>query len=853
VAASAPIDLLLRVKGMNDLQKLQFRVTQLEKQLKLVDKTLPSVTSETSKFGKAAGRSAGLVGKLASAVGGLAIGAKLKEAFGDAVEQESSNKRIERLVKNYKQLSGIQAVAASAANKFIRSQKDVQNELTDLGNRLGSTGITLQEIKDVYEGFNTLLVNNRVSAQEAAGATLQLNQALGSGKLSGDEFRAVSEATPQLLEEVSRVLGVARGDLKELAREGKISSAVLIKALQNINRLGAADLEDAFTGSFGAIRKFNRATEELSTVVGQKLLPAVTPLIELLTQAVNLLAELPGPIQSLLVGLTALSVPLLLIAPALSSIIPLITGIGGKLLIMGGAAGTAAGALSLTTKALVLLKGAMIATGWGAIIVALGAIAYGASQWYDKQKQLNDLLNKSTDEIKDVQVETDKLTTAIKDKYMELDKAIELELRMAKDMGKTSIALQTQKDKVKRLREELEKLKGRYEVVVDLKLNRSVEGGTGIDNRPGQGAAVLDWNKINAFRETLKLEDKANLDAGSSSSGSSSSKSSGEEQLKQLKQRIALLRETDETEKQLLEIEQNRINLIDDFKSNVIEADQAALIAGANQEASLLKQELLAKQAGEAFANFEIKRQEAMEAKEEALRPLQQEIELLDAIIAGTGDEVALQIEARNIATDVKDLTEDQVLAVLRVRDARREEVAEMEKGKKLMADAYNIVANNLTSGIQGLINGTKEWGDILSNILGQLGSMFLNAGFNGLGKGLNLIPGKANGGPVSASTPYMVGERGPELFVPSTGGSIVPNEALSRYNGGNSDSGSSRTIRFQSEIINNVEYVTASQAMEMSRAAADDGAKRGAAAGHARSMSTLKNSRGQRQKLGMS
>jgi phage-related minor tail protein len=34
-------------------------------------------------------------------------------------------------------------------------------------------------------------------------------------------------------------------------------------------------------------------------------------------------------------------------------------------------------------------------------------------------------------------------------------------------------------------------------------------------------------------------------------------------------------------------------------------------------------------------------------------------------------------------------------------------------------------------------------------------------------------------GGPVTAGSPYIVGERGPELFVPSQGGGIVPNHAM--------------------------------------------------------------------------
>ncbi|MDO8597784.1 MAG: hypothetical protein Q7R45_14325, partial [Sulfuricaulis sp.] len=36
----------------------------------------------------------------------------------------------------------------------------------------------------------------------------------------------------------------------------------------------------------------------------------------------------------------------------------------------------------------------------------------------------------------------------------------------------------------------------------------------------------------------------------------------------------------------------------------------------------------------------------------------------------------------------------------------------------------------------------------------------------------------KASGGSVTAGTPYMVGERGPELFIPSSSGNIVPNGA---------------------------------------------------------------------------
>lgn len=41
------------------------------------------------------------------------------------------------------------------------------------------------------------------------------------------------------------------------------------------------------------------------------------------------------------------------------------------------------------------------------------------------------------------------------------------------------------------------------------------------------------------------------------------------------------------------------------------------------------------------------------------------------------------------------------------------------------------------------------------------------------------ILPGRASGGPVTGGEAYMVGERGPEMFVPRSSGSIVPNDAL--------------------------------------------------------------------------
>ncbi len=60
------------------------------------------------------------------------------------------------------------------------------------------------------------------------------------------------------------------------------------------------------------------------------------------------------------------------------------------------------------------------------------------------------------------------------------------------------------------------------------------------------------------------------------------------------------------------------------------------------------------------------------------------------------------------------------------------------------------------------------------------MASQALPAGFNQY-----LAGARAEGGPVSGNSPYLVGERGPELFVPRSSGAIVPNHQLAGMMGG--------------------------------------------------------------------
>jgi tape measure domain-containing protein len=114
--------------------------------------------------------------------------------------------------------------------------------------------------------------------------------------------------------------------------------------------------------------------------------------------------------------------------------------------------------------------------------------------------------------------------------------------------------------------------------------------------------------------------------------------------------------------------------------------------------------------------------------------------------------------------------------------------MTDLTNESKVLADVWNGVGTEITNVFSALISGTEDWNAVLSDTLKSLSQVLLKAGLNALGGGdgkgfFSLlsggITGRATGGPVSSGTPYLVGEKGPELMVPGRSGSVVPNNAL--------------------------------------------------------------------------
>jgi tape measure domain-containing protein len=108
----------------------------------------------------------------------------------------------------------------SSAELFAR----IKQSTKDLGVSQGQVAIASQAIADAFKVGGA-------SAAEQAAAALQLSQALGSGRLQGDELRSILEASRPLAEAIAREFGVSVGHLKELGAEGALTSDRVFKAL----------------------------------------------------------------------------------------------------------------------------------------------------------------------------------------------------------------------------------------------------------------------------------------------------------------------------------------------------------------------------------------------------------------------------------------------------------------------------------------------------------------------------------------------------------------------------------------------------------------------------------------------
>ena len=182
-------------------------------------------------------------------------------------------------------------------------------------------------------------------------------------------------------------------------------------------------------------------------------------------------------------------------------------------------------------------------------------------------------------------------------------------------------------------------------------------------------------------------------------------------------------------------------------------------------------------------------------------------------------DEQKLKDKANKIAEDAKDNIVDSINSVLKNIQiegfaAIGEAIGAALTGGNIQ-DAFKSFGLIVASGLETIGKQLISIGALAKITKESLKQLFANpalavaAGIGLIAAGAALkaslskgVGARALGGPVSGGTPYLVGERGPELFVPSVSGGIVPNNSVGGFMGGRMGSGGGSSVLRGQDIL---------------------------------------------------
>lgn len=157
-----------------------------------------------------------------------------------ADEMAALNNQIRLVTKSEEEFIGVREHMRRVADKNFADIANTTNLYQKSARALADMGKSQKDAIVFTDGVSLAMRTGGRSALEQASAIYQLSQSMGAGILNGDEFRTITETSPLLLSLVAKEMGVLQGDLKNLSKEGEITSEILYNAITgNIEMLEA--------------------------------------------------------------------------------------------------------------------------------------------------------------------------------------------------------------------------------------------------------------------------------------------------------------------------------------------------------------------------------------------------------------------------------------------------------------------------------------------------------------------------------------------------------------------------------------------------------------------------------------
>ena len=236
-------------------------------------------------------------------------------------------------------VSGSAEQAASMNNLIWASAQRSRGAYDEMAKSVAAVAMTAKEafpdpkqVVPFMEGIQKLFAIGGTGKQQQGDALLQLTQALGSGKLQGDEFRSIAEAAPLIEQMVDKEMGVTQGALKDLSSKGLITADILRDAiLHNMDEIN---------------EQFSQMPMKWSDVMTQMknvALASFKPLLQIISDIANsdAMKSITAGITSALPVIGAVAATIVNVVAQVGGVIwtvsgYIIDGIGGAISFVGG-------------------------------------------------------------------------------------------------------------------------------------------------------------------------------------------------------------------------------------------------------------------------------------------------------------------------------------------------------------------------------------------------------------------------------------------------------------------------------------------------------------------------------------
>lgn len=257
----------------------------------------------------------GLTNKVMGLVGAYASLQGAKKLINLSDEYTQTTARLNMINDGLQTTDELQDKIFASAQRSRAAYTDTADMVAKLQLRAGDAFSSNDEAIAFAETLNKMYVIAGAGQQEMAAANLQLVQALGSGVLRGQEFNAVFEQAPNVMQAIADYMDVPIGKLREMAEDGQITSDIVKNAM------------------FAATNDVNAKFEQMPMTWGQvwtgvmnRLYMASQPVLKV----INLLAQNWSVLEPIVIGLAAavgLYTGALLVYNAVKGISTLVTNV----------------------------------------------------------------------------------------------------------------------------------------------------------------------------------------------------------------------------------------------------------------------------------------------------------------------------------------------------------------------------------------------------------------------------------------------------------------------------------------------------------------------------------------------